>query len=72
MVQGNFQDLAILRMPQMPRVEVHLVDSTARVSGLGEKGVPSLGPALANALAGATGRRVRALPIRPADLRIAG
>ncbi|HEU4411808.1 MAG TPA: molybdopterin cofactor-binding domain-containing protein [Polyangiaceae bacterium] len=68
-VQSNFHDAPVLRMPQTPRVEVHFVDSTARPSGLGEKGVPSLGPALANALAAATGRRVRALPIRPADLR---
>jgi isoquinoline 1-oxidoreductase subunit beta len=68
-VQSNFHDLPVLRMPQMPRVEVHLVESAARASGLGEKGVPSLGPALVNALAAATGRRVRTLPIRDADLR---
>ncbi len=68
-VQSNFHDVPILRMPQMPAVEVHLVESSDRASGMGEKGVPALAPAFANAVAAATGRRLRALPWRPDDLR---
>jgi len=64
--QSNFHDVPVVRMPQMPRVDVHLVESTERASGLGEKGVPSFGPAYANALFAATGKRIRELPMRSA------
>ena len=47
----------------MPRVETHIVASTAAPSGVGEPGVPPVGPAVANALAAATEKRVRILPI---------
>ena len=47
----------------MPAIEVHIVPSTDKPSGVGEPGVPVIAPALANALAAATGKRVRALPI---------
>jgi len=60
--QSNFHDVPIVRMPQMPKVEVHLVASTARASGIGEKGVPSFAPAFANAMFAATGIRLRAMP----------
>jgi isoquinoline 1-oxidoreductase beta subunit len=52
----------------MPGVEVHIVPSAARPTGVGEPGVPPIAPAVANALYAATGRRVRHLPIDPAAL----
>jgi isoquinoline 1-oxidoreductase subunit beta len=67
--QSNFHDVPVIRMPEMPRLEVHLVPSTARASGLGEKGVPSFGPALANALFVATGKRLRHHPLQRSDLQ---
>jgi isoquinoline 1-oxidoreductase beta subunit len=52
----------------MPAVEVHLVQSTEKMGGVGEPGVPPVAPALANALFAATGKRIRSLPIRPLEL----
>jgi len=66
--QSNFHDFPLLRMDEMPEVEVHIVPSSAAPTGIGEIGVPPIAPAVANAVAAATGKRVRALPIRPADL----
>ena len=60
--QGNFDSYQVLRFDEMPYVEVHIVPSTQSPSGIGEPGVPPLGPALANAVAAATGKRVRILP----------
>jgi isoquinoline 1-oxidoreductase subunit beta len=47
----------------MPVVEVHIVASEAEPTGIGEPGVPTLAPAISNAVFAATGRRVRSLPI---------
>ncbi|MEW6532899.1 MAG: molybdopterin cofactor-binding domain-containing protein [Thermodesulfobacteriota bacterium] len=66
--QGNFHDFPLLRMNEMPEVEVYTVPSTAAPTGIGEIGVPPVAPAVANAVAAATGKRVRSLPIRPRDL----
>lgn len=60
--QGNFDTYQVLRFSQMPKVEVHIQPSTRSPSGIGEPGVPPVGPALANAVAAATGKRVRMLP----------
>jgi isoquinoline 1-oxidoreductase beta subunit len=60
--QANFDSYQVLRVQEMPRVEVHIVPSAAPPNGVGEPGVPPIGPALANALFAATGRRVRVLP----------
>lgn len=65
--QSNFHDYQPLRIADMPRVEVHILASTANPTGIGEPAVPPLAPAVANALAAATGKRVRKLPIS-ADL----
>jgi isoquinoline 1-oxidoreductase subunit beta len=62
--QSNFTDYPMLRINQMPNVEVHIVPSTAPPTGVGEPGVPPLAPALANALAQATGQRLRNLPLQ--------
>lgn len=61
--QSNFHDYPVLRMPQMPAVEVHLVDSPEPPGGVGEPGTPPIAPALANALYALTGKRIRRLPI---------
>lgn len=60
--QTNFDSYLVLRLDDMPKVEVHVVPSTMAPTGIGEPGVPPIGPAVANALAAATGRRVRSLP----------
>jgi len=66
--QSNYADYPLLRISEMPGVEVHIVPSAARPTGVGEPGVPPIAPAVANALYAATGRRVRHLPIDPAAL----
>ena len=62
--QSNFHDYPALRLHEMPVVEVHIVPSTERPSGVGEPGVPPIAPAVANAVFAATGRRLRRLPLR--------
>jgi isoquinoline 1-oxidoreductase beta subunit len=64
-VQSNFADYPILKMADAPPViDVHFIESGAKMGGIGEPGVPPASPALANALFAATGTRVRQLPIR--------
>ena len=65
--QSNFHDYPMLRIDEMPEVEVHIAPSTEAPSGVGEPGVPPIAPAVANALFALTGRRVRRLPIRLED-----
>jgi isoquinoline 1-oxidoreductase beta subunit len=67
--QHTFKDFPVLRMSEMPVVEPFFVDSREDPSGMGEQGVPCTAPAVANAIFAATGRRVRKLPIRPAEVR---
>jgi isoquinoline 1-oxidoreductase beta subunit len=62
--QSNFHDYEVLRLDQMPRVEVHIVSSTERPGGAGEPGTPPIAPAVANAVFAATGKRLRSLPFR--------
>jgi isoquinoline 1-oxidoreductase beta subunit len=66
--QSNFHDFEVIRMSEAPPIEVHIVPSDERPTGVGEPGVPPVAPALANALFAATGKRIRHLPIRPSDL----
>jgi isoquinoline 1-oxidoreductase subunit beta len=61
-VEGNFDAYDVLRIDEMPKVEVHIVKSAAPPTGVGEPGVPPIGPAVANAFFNATGKRVRVLP----------
>ncbi|MGA8709128.1 MAG: xanthine dehydrogenase family protein molybdopterin-binding subunit [Steroidobacteraceae bacterium] len=60
--QDNFNNYRVLRMNEMPKVEVHIVPSTVEPTGVGEPGVAPLGPAVANAVFAATGKRIRVLP----------
>jgi isoquinoline 1-oxidoreductase beta subunit len=66
--QGNFDTYAPLRMNEMPKVEVFIVPTSAAPSGIGEPGLPPVAPAVANAIAAATGKRLYRLPFSPADL----
>ncbi len=61
--QSNFHDYNVMRMADMPKVEVHIVPSTEKMGGAGEPGVPPLAPAVTNAVFAATGKRIRSLPI---------
>jgi len=67
-VQSNFNTFSTLSMKETPRIEVHIVPSTEAPTGIGEPGLPPTAPALANAIFAATGKRIRKLPILPADL----
>ena len=62
-MQSNFHDYAPLRMREMPPVEVHIMPSMEKPTGVGEPGVPTAAPAVANAIAAATGQRLRKLPL---------
>jgi len=61
--QSNFHDYPALRMNEMPEIEVHLIDSLEKPSGVGEISTPPIAPALCNAIFAATGQRIRRLPI---------
>lgn len=61
--QSNFPDYPLLRMAAAPDVEVHLIDSQFPPSGAGEMGIPTVAPALVNAIYAATRRRLRRLPV---------
>jgi isoquinoline 1-oxidoreductase beta subunit len=62
-VQGNFDTYPVLRINEMPVVEVHIVPSTEAPGGVGEPGTPPIAPAVANAVFALTGQRIRSLPI---------
>ncbi|WP_138467786.1 xanthine dehydrogenase family protein molybdopterin-binding subunit [Poseidonocella sp. HB161398] len=64
----NFDSYDILRPDQMPEVHVAIVESGAPMGGIGEPGLPGVGPAVANAAAALTGRRFRTLPLSGHDL----
>ncbi len=63
---GNFDEYPILRMKEIPKIEVHIVKSADPVGGIGEPGLPPVAPAVANALFAAAGFRLRRLPMSPA------
>jgi isoquinoline 1-oxidoreductase beta subunit len=62
-VTQNFDRYPIVRMRSVPQMEVHLIESAEPPTGVGEVSVPSVAPALANAIAALTGTRIRQLPI---------
>ena len=69
--QGNFDSYDVLRINEMPQVEVHIVPSQESPTGVGEPGVPPIGPAVANAVYSATKKRIRILPFARNNLTTA-
>jgi len=67
--QSNFHDYQILRLNEAPAVEVHIVESREAPGGMGEAGTSCIVPAVTNAIFAATGKRLRKLPIDPAQLK---
>lgn len=67
--QTNFHDYPVLRMNEMPKVEVHIRISDEAPGGVGEPGTPPIAPAVCNAIFAATGVRIRSLPIDTALLK---
>jgi isoquinoline 1-oxidoreductase beta subunit len=66
--QSNFDSYDMLRIDEMPEIEVHIVSSEQAPGGIGEASVPPIAPAVANAVFAATGKRIRKLPIRGGEL----
>ena len=63
--QSNFPSYEMVRLQQMPEIEVHIVESgIEHLGGIGEPGTPPVAPAVCNALFAVTGKRIRSLPIR--------
>ncbi len=63
--QSNFHDYQVARMNEAPyATHVHIVPSDAPPAGVGEPGVPPIMPAICNAIAAATGKRIRSLPLK--------
>ena len=62
---ANFTDYHTLRMSEAPNIEVYLLDSDAKIGGLGEPSLPLIAPSVTNALFAATGARIRRLPLTP-------
>ncbi|MCY1256095.1 twin-arginine translocation pathway signal protein [Pseudomonas jessenii] len=67
-VQSNYHDYRVLRLNEMPVVEVHIVPSRDKPGGIGEAGVPPMAPAVANAVFALTGQRLRELPLQLAGV----
>jgi isoquinoline 1-oxidoreductase subunit beta len=61
--QGNFDAFPLLRMDEVPKVDVYIAESEAAPTGIGEVGVPPVAPAITNAIFAATGKRLRSLPV---------
>jgi isoquinoline 1-oxidoreductase subunit beta len=61
--QTNFHTYPMMRIAEIPVTEVHILDSGQAPGGLGEPGVPTVAPAVCNAIFAATGKRIRRLPI---------
>ena len=67
--QTNFDTYRVLRMNEAPAIEVHIVKNTEAPGGMGEPGTSAIVPAVTNAIFAATGKRLRKLPVDPAELR---
>ncbi|HWQ56693.1 MAG TPA: xanthine dehydrogenase family protein molybdopterin-binding subunit [Bryobacteraceae bacterium] len=66
--QSNFHDYEVIRIDEMPTIDVHIMPSTDPPGGIGEASTPGIAPAVCNAIFAATGKRIRQLPIRAEDL----
>jgi len=70
--QGNFNDYRPMRIDEAPVIETHLMKSTEAPGGIGEAATAAVGPAVANAIFAATGKRIRTLPIDAQQLKAVG
>jgi isoquinoline 1-oxidoreductase beta subunit len=61
--QTNFDTYRMVRMPESPRIDMIIVDSTEKPGGIGEPGTALVGATMANAVFAATGKRLRKLPL---------
>jgi isoquinoline 1-oxidoreductase beta subunit len=61
--QSNFHDYPLMRLGELPQIEIELIESERSPGGIGEPATPPIAPAVANAIFAATGERLRALPI---------
>ena len=62
--QTNFHDYRVLRLAEMPKVETHILSSGGKWGGIGEPIIATITPAVINALALATGKKIRDLPVK--------
>jgi isoquinoline 1-oxidoreductase beta subunit len=69
-IETNFNNYRLIRMPEAPNIEVFLMDSNERPGGIGEPGVALVAPAICNAIYAATKRRLRSLPIQKHGINI--
>jgi isoquinoline 1-oxidoreductase beta subunit len=67
--QSHFNNYPMLRMREIPEIEVYIVSSTENPGGGGEPSTPPIASAVVNAIYAATGKRIRRLPIRPEELK---
>lgn len=72
MEQGNFDGCQMLRVTEMPKIEVHIVPNDQPSSGIGEPGTPPIAPAVCNAILVAISKCIRRLPIRPGRACVMG
>lgn len=69
MQQDNFDSYPVLRLDETPEIEVAIIESSEKPSGVGEPGVPPIAAAVGNAVFAATGVRLRQLPMLPERVR---
>ena len=62
--QCNFHDYPVLRLSEMPKMEVHIVPGGTAPTGVGEPGTPPIAPAVSNAIFALTGKRLREMPFK--------
>lgn len=68
--QSSYGDFKVIRINEMPHVETFIISSEEHPKGIGEQPVPVVAPAVCNAIFAATGKRIRSLPINPAELAV--
>jgi isoquinoline 1-oxidoreductase subunit beta len=68
--QSTYRDFPVMRIPDTPVIETHIVPGAARPLGVGEQPVPPIIPAVLNAIFMATGKRIRRLPVRAEDFNV--
>jgi len=67
--QSNFNNYPVVRMNEAPVIDIHIVKSGEAPGGMGEPGTSALAPAVTNAIYAAAGKRLRKLPVDPAELK---